>query len=351
MIANMTEQIYHASWLLPATIAVVNPLGIAGILWFLIVFEPKRRPHSNVLSSSNLAILGIWIFGTTYYGSSAYFNHSRETSSVAFAVAYLSLGCGEWCYLWFSFKRSEELLRKRWSRRVLSVLRMQLNLFPIAIIAPPLKLVIPGSVSNSVKTIIFISLFSLQCMIVCTMDGIMAMTFVLHIRNMKQDSTLVSPKLTVIANYGLTACVFVFLIVGCLGTCLVCRLIDPDMEDETMFNLYRVFWMLKDVFIEFIGFAVVAMRIALAFVSNEPDSAHIQTRIRESLVAFKSTLGSRDSEMREALSTESGDGFQGRKSSTNSPNTYNIEKRVSFTQAAIFAGENKTLTLVTSTLK
>ncbi|ORY32994.1 hypothetical protein BCR33DRAFT_523788 [Rhizoclosmatium globosum] len=112
--------------------------------------------------------------------------------------------------------RSEELLRKRWSRRVLSVLRMQLNLFPIAIIAPPLKLVIPGSVSNSVKTIIFISLFSLQCMIVCTMDGIMAMTFVLHIRNMKQDSTLVSPKLTVIANYGLTACVFVFLIVGCL---------------------------------------------------------------------------------------------------------------------------------------
>ncbi|ORY32995.1 hypothetical protein BCR33DRAFT_743972 [Rhizoclosmatium globosum] len=122
------------------------------------------------------------------------------------------------------------------------------------------------------------------------------------------------------------------------------------MEDETMFNLYRVFWMLKDVFIEFIGFAVVAMRIALAFVSNEPDSAHIQTRIRESLVAFKSTLGSRDSEMREALSTESGDGFQGRKSSTNSPNTYNIEKRVSFIQAAIFAGENKTLPLVTSTL-
>ncbi|ORY32996.1 hypothetical protein BCR33DRAFT_723337 [Rhizoclosmatium globosum] len=81
---------------------------------------------------------------------------------------------------------------------------------------------------------------------------------------------LLSFQACIISNYGLAACCFVFITLGCVAACLICLLVNLHAQNEQVPNIYRVFWMIKDVSLSYW------------------DSSHIDDRIRESLAAQES---------------------------------------------------------------
>ncbi|ORY40728.1 hypothetical protein BCR33DRAFT_719269 [Rhizoclosmatium globosum] len=167
----------------------------------------------------------------------------------------------------------------------------------------------------------------------------MAVTFLLQIRGMRKDSSLITPKLVIISNYGLAACCFVFITLGCVAACLICLLVNLHAQNEQAPNIYRVFWMIKDVSIQLIGVMIVAMRIALMFAENQQDSSHIDDRIRESLAAQgPETKGS---DTRESVATEGGMNRIRKGSSVSPYIPRTLDRRGSSVRVSIVASTNE----------
>ncbi|ORY40730.1 hypothetical protein BCR33DRAFT_357704 [Rhizoclosmatium globosum] len=259
--------IFLLSWAVPTVFFIVDIFADIWILYLILVIEPKHKgssitPLSNLLLVSNLTLIGLLYFGTIYVAASAYYQYTNETSHIAYVIGWVSLGICCWCYLRFSWFRSKDVLRKHSHPILFAAFRYILVIYPIAQLAPLLKLVIPDSLPPSTKTAIFVGLVTFNGILLSFADTVMGFAFVAQINALRQTSTI-NQELSIISKFGLIGCCCVLLDVTLILICFICTLIDPMLESQELWSIYRVCWMLKDLLLNCNGLSLCIMKFAL----------------------------------------------------------------------------------------
>ncbi|KAJ3386663.1 hypothetical protein HDU80_000334 [Chytriomyces hyalinus] len=253
------------TYVTPAILSVLT-LGVGIWIPLFVVFvelPSKGRPRTlkNVFTVANSLLIAMQLFTAAYLVCITWFSLAYS-SEAAMVCATFTFSVAQTCYLFFSWKRSEDLLVVHSPPERIKIFRRLLYATPITASLPGICAIVFG-MSTFRATIIYFIAFTVQGNISLCLDLLFAYTFYKQVRtqavNSKSVGIKVNAKFGIIATMGLLTCFFVlnasagFVVSGVLYYCM------PENHLPA-----AIFWAAKDVLLFGVSVCLAAMKYRLA---------------------------------------------------------------------------------------
>ncbi|KAI8833498.1 hypothetical protein BJ741DRAFT_612258 [Chytriomyces cf. hyalinus JEL632] len=259
------------TYVTPAVLSVLT-LGVGIWIPLFVVFvelPAKGRPRTlkNVFTVANTLLIVMQLFTTAYLVCITWFSLAYS-SEAAMVGATFAFSIAQTCYLFFSWKRSEDLLVVHSPPERIRIFRRLLYATPITASLPGICAIVFG-MSTFRGTIIYFIAFAVQGNISLCLDLLFAYTFYKQVRTQADNSKSlgidVNPKFGIIATMGLLTCFFVlnasggFVVSGVLYYCMPADHLPA-----------AIFWAAKDVLLFGVSVCLAAMKYRLALDGTVP---------------------------------------------------------------------------------
>ncbi|KAJ3388820.1 hypothetical protein HDU84_009420 [Entophlyctis sp. JEL0112] len=266
--------VHYMTWIVPITFVASNLIVLPASVYMITVLEPrevKQTPRvSRLLVPTNGLFISVWIFGAFYFTFSGMFYYYYEAEMWMSAVSWAFMAGAEVSFAWFSWKRSETILRPK-SDMGAVILKRLLNALPAICLTPVLQICIPNSTDKETRRLITLILILIGGTPVVLLDVYFAYTFYYYTRNMETILCEVNPKLQVIARYGFASSVCGLMIVNFVAIAVVSFLLDPTLTGCSWIT-YHIAWILTDCAMYAIGVILLIMKVSLFRVTKSTNT-------------------------------------------------------------------------------
>ncbi|ORY32992.1 hypothetical protein BCR33DRAFT_723335 [Rhizoclosmatium globosum] len=260
----------EANSIIDGLLAILNAIAIYWLIHFIINVElPSKRlepSFKNIFTVFNALLLGMWLCIFVFHVSCGVLEYSAYRNIPAFACTWVSFGLIQTCYVWYSWSRSEQILKKRTRPLTLRLFKSLLLLLPFLSL---------GAIYDAFKMVhnptydsrIYLTLAIASGIITSSLDFFFVWSFSNHMRAGEDDTQVLDISLNIIAKFGYRSASVCMLTLFLFLGAFICLYIQPQLQG-TIATVYFVFWGLKGFGLAGMVYTCVSMKMALFKQAN-----------------------------------------------------------------------------------
>ncbi|KAI9316166.1 hypothetical protein BDR26DRAFT_466876 [Obelidium mucronatum] len=208
----------------------------------------------------------------------ALFNKSKQESSILQAIASIFLGISMSCYVWFSWLRATQIVKRHTPKAIISIFKYLLHTSPILCCIPGVTKLL-STISEPTLTYIFTCATAIVTAIYAFLDFFFAYTYGKQIRQMSRDLE-VSWQLRTISKYGLvSSCLSLVSSALCLAD-LVFATIEKTQKSSTGLRVGRLIIICcRNFAFLSVGVALLLMKVGLFAGTGKDNGSGLETQV------------------------------------------------------------------------